>query len=54
MIRGMLVGSVILILVTSALWIGSTRADDSTRLVLIWLAIPIGKSASILTYPLPA
>ncbi|MCJ1420729.1 hypothetical protein MMC32_007088, partial [Xylographa parallela] len=41
MIRGMLVGSVILILVPSALWIGSTRADDSTRLMLIWLAIPI-------------
>ncbi|MCJ1321518.1 hypothetical protein MMC15_006863 [Xylographa vitiligo] len=41
MIRGMLIGSVILILVPSALWIGSTRADDSTRLALIWVAIPI-------------
>ena len=49
MIRGMLIGSVILIVVPSALWIGSTRADDSTRLALIWVAIPIGKPTSIVT-----
>ena len=39
MIRGMLVGNVLLILVASALWMGSIHVEEPKQLILIWLAI---------------
>jgi low temperature requirement protein LtrA len=40
-IRGVMVGSVILILISATIWIGSIHVDGTQRLALIWVALPL-------------
>ena len=42
MVRGMLIACAVFIFIPSALWIASVHVENPARLVLIWVAIPLG------------
>jgi hypothetical protein len=49
MIRPVLIGNIVLILIASALWIGSIHVEEPGRQGLIWVAIVLGMSKTPLS-----
>jgi hypothetical protein len=43
MVRGVMIGHILLILSGSVLWIGSIYLEESRRMALIWMAIVMGE-----------
>jgi len=53
MVRSMLISSAVFKFIPAALWIASIHVEHTARLVLIWVAIPLGMCLDSLSSRIP-